>query len=60
MEGIDYITDEKGNKKAIIIPIDKYKDHIEDIEDLLTALDRKGEARISLEEVEEKYRKLHK
>ncbi len=55
MEGIDYIIDEKGNKKAIIIAFDIYGSHIEDIEDMLVALARKNEPRVTLAEVEEKY-----
>lgn len=57
MEGIDYIIDEKGVKKAIVIALDKYSEFIEDIEDMLVAINRKNEHRISLEEVEEKYQK---
>lgn len=60
MEGIDYIIDERGDKKAIIISIDKFGDHLEDIEDILIAIDRKDEPRICLAEVEGKYIKMKK
>ncbi|MCF8367715.1 MAG: hypothetical protein K9G76_01640 [Bacteroidales bacterium] len=58
MEGIDYIIDDSGEKKAIIIALDKFGEYVEDIEDMLVAINRIKEPRISLEEVEEKYSKL--
>jgi len=57
MDGLEYLTDENGVKKALVIPINKYRCYIEDIEDMLVAVDRKDEPRISLEEIEEKYNK---
>ncbi|MCF8235399.1 MAG: hypothetical protein K9G67_10190 [Bacteroidales bacterium] len=57
MEGLDYITNEKGEKKALVINLDKYGEYIEDIEDMLVALDRKNEPRVSFEDVEARYQK---
>lgn len=49
-----YITDEKGNKNAIIIPIDEYNKLMEDIHDFAVIAERKNEAVISLDELKHK------
>ncbi|MFP4470003.1 MAG: hypothetical protein ACLFPE_04935 [Bacteroidales bacterium] len=51
MKALEYITDESGNKKALIIPIREFEDIIEDIEDIITAYQRKDEKKVSIEEV---------
>ncbi len=38
MDGIDYIVDEKGKKKAVIIDLETYGSAYEDIEDILVSL----------------------
>jgi hypothetical protein len=60
MNEIDYITDEKGDKKAIIVSFAKYGALAEDIEDILVAHSRKNEPRSSFEEVKARYEKLKK
>ena len=40
MTGINYITDDKGNKKSIIIDLNKWGDIIEDIFDAIEAKNR--------------------
>ena len=55
MDGVKYLTDENGVKTALVIPMSKYGNYIEDIEDMLSAIDRKNEPRIAIEEIEEKY-----
>ena len=57
MEGIDYIIDEKGVKKALILNLEEYGEYIEDIEDVLIAYKRIKEPRIPLEKVKENLRK---
>lgn len=51
MDGIDYIVDEKGKKKAVIIDLETYGSAYEDIEDILAAYSRLNEPRIPLEKV---------
>lgn len=53
MEGLKYITDEKGNKKALIISLDEYADFIEDIEDILISYKRQSEKRVPIDQVKE-------
>jgi len=41
-----YITDEKGEKKSVILSISKFKELIEDIEDLAAVAERRDEPTI--------------
>lgn len=52
MESLDnfhpqYITDENGDKKSVILPISKFQELMEDIEDLATVAERRDEPTIS-------------
>ncbi len=49
-----YITDDKGRKKAVIVDIRRYREMLEDLEDLRLLAERKDEAASSLQEVEER------
>ncbi len=40
MKGVNYITDEEGNKTAVVISLKDYKQEIEDFLDGLEAQDR--------------------
>lgn len=53
-----YITDAKGRKKAVILPIRAYLRLLEDIHDLAVVARRRDEATISLEEVERRSRPM--
>jgi len=52
-----YITDSKGKKKAVIVPLNKYKDLLEDIHDLAMIAERREEKVISLEEMKKRLEK---
>ena len=43
----EYITDDKGNKKSVILSIASFEELIEDIEDLAVIAERKNEPTIS-------------
>ncbi len=60
MNEIDYIIDEMGDKKAIIVSFAKYGTLAEDIEDILVAHSRKNEPRATFEEIKARYGKLIK
>ena len=47
----EYVTDNDGNKKAVILPIEEYEDLLEDLQDLAIAAERKTEATISHEQL---------
>jgi hypothetical protein len=51
MTGIQYVTDEKGRKVAVIIDLKKYRELWEDIEDVLISRSRRREKRIPLDKV---------
>lgn len=43
----EYITDEKGHRKSVILPITEYNELMEDIEDLAAVAERREEPTIS-------------
>ena len=53
MEGIQFVVDEKGDKKAVLIDLSKHGELWEDFYDSLLATQRAEEPRESLETVEE-------
>jgi len=48
---IRYITDKKGNKKEVVLPIKDFNELIEDLEDLSVIQQRKNERIIKHEDV---------
>ena len=46
-----YVIDAKGQKVAVILPLDEYERLQEDLHDLSVIADRKDEKSISLEEM---------
>lgn len=49
MKGISYITDEKGNKTAVIINLKNYHEEVEDFLDGLEAQSRLNEPSVDFE-----------
>ena len=49
MKGINYITDEQGNKSAVVISIKNYKEEVEDFLDGLEAQSRLEEPSVNFE-----------
>ncbi len=45
------LTDESGRKVAVVLPVEDYDELIEDVADLAAVAERRGEPRVSLEEV---------
>lgn len=46
-----YITDEKGKKTAVILPIEEFEELLEDLQDLAVLAERRDEPAIPHEEV---------
>ena len=44
---IEYVTNRAGEKTAVIVPIDRFEELIEDIEDLAVAAERREEPTIT-------------
>ena len=60
MEGIQFVTDDKGERVAVQIDLRKYGDLWEDVYDSLTARKRAKEPRESLTSVKERLLKQGK
>ncbi len=60
MNGIQYLTDEKGRKTSVLIDLRKHKKLWEDFQDILVAERRAKEPRYSFEEVTRDLRKSGK
>ena len=46
-----FLTDEGGQKVAVVIPIADYEDLMEDVADLAAVAERRGDEKISLAEL---------
>jgi len=60
MEGINFVTNEKGKKIAVLIDLEKNSELWEDIYDTLVARSRSREPRESLKFVKKRLRKARK
>lgn len=52
-----YVVDEKGQKTAVIIPVEEYEELLEDIHDLAIIAERRDEPTIPFEELKKKLEK---
>ena len=50
-KNIQYITDETGEKRSVVLPVEDYEELLEDIQDLVTIAERKNVKSLSLDEV---------
>ena len=46
-----YITDDQGNRVSVVLPVDKYQELLEDLEDLAAVAERKDEETVSHNDV---------
>ena len=60
MQGIQFVTDDKGQRVAVLIDLRKYGELWEDVYDSLTARQRRHEPRESLESVKRRLRQMGK
>lgn len=49
-----FITDENGQRKAVVLPVSDYEELLEDIADLAAIAERRDEERVSLSEVKQR------
>ena len=56
MRGIHFVTDENGTRVAVQLDLDEWGELWEDIYDNLVAEERRGEATVSLDDVERELR----
>ncbi len=52
-----YIVGEKGRKKAVVIPINEYRELLEDLHDLAVVAERRDEPMVSMAEVKEELKR---
>jgi hypothetical protein len=50
---VEYLTDEAGQKTAVVVPIEEYNELLEDLHDLALIAERKSEPAISHEDLTE-------
>ncbi len=53
MEGINYLTDNDGKKKAIVVDLEKYGEYLEDLLDIISYEESKHEEVRDFEEARE-------
>jgi len=53
----NYLVDEHGTKKAVIVPIEEYKELLEDLHDLAVISERRNEPTAPFEEVIERLKR---
>jgi len=58
MQGIDFVIDERGIKKAVLIDLEKWGDVWEDFYDILISKQREDEKEISWEDLKQEFMKL--
>ncbi len=51
-----YIVDERGRKKAVILPMRRYRQLVEDLHDLAVVAERRDEPTTTLEELKRRLR----
>lgn len=54
---LKYITDKKGKKKEVILPLKEFENLLEDLKDLAVVAERRDEESISHEEVIKRLKK---
>lgn len=52
-----YVIDAKGKKTAVILPIERYKQLLEDLHDLAIVAERRDEELVTLEEMKRRLKK---
>lgn len=52
-----YLVNEKGQKTAVVIPIEKYEELLENLHDQAVVAERRDEPTIPFEELKERLRK---
>jgi len=56
MKKSHYLVNEKGQKTAVVIPIEEYEELLEDLHDLAVVAERRDEPTVPFEELKEQLR----
>ena len=49
-ENVQYLTDDQGQRTAVVLPMSDYEKLLEDLEDLAVVAERRGDSTVSHEE----------
>lgn len=52
-----FITDAKGTRTGVLLPLDEYESLLEDLQDLAAVAERRSEERVPFEEVKAQLRR---
>ena len=52
--GTQFITDENGQRTAVVLPVADYEELLEDVADLAAVAERREEKRVSLADVKQR------
>jgi hypothetical protein len=54
---VQYVTDQKGRKTSVILPVETYEEMLEDIQDLVAVAERRKEKALSLTDMKKRLKK---
>ena len=54
---VQYVTDERGKKTSVILPVEAYEEMLEDIQDLVAVAERRKEKSISFDDMKKRLKK---
>lgn len=54
---IQYVTDARGRKRSVILPVETYEEMLEDIQDLVAVAERRKEKSLSLEDMKKRLKR---
>jgi hypothetical protein len=54
---IQYVTDDRGRKQSVILPVEAYEEMLEDIQDLVVVAERRKEKSVSLDEMKKRLKR---
>ncbi len=54
---VQYVTDEKGRKRSVTLPVEAYEEMLEDIQDLVVVAERRKDKTISFDEMKKRLKK---
>lgn len=54
---VQYITDARGKKTSVILPVETYEEMLEDIQDLVAVAERRKEKSISFDDMKKRLKK---
>jgi len=54
---VQYITDNRGRKQSVILPVETYHEMLEDIQDLVAVAERQKERSVPLDEMKKRLKR---